>query len=156
VASRPVRPRLRLLLTAFPLIAGAAGGDLDLTSPAGLWQPLDGNTGEPLGLIRLYEVKGRFFGRIEPSSPSDDPNERCTRCTDERRNQPIIGLVILRNLRLEDGEYVGGDVLDPDTGRVYRCKFHLIDGGRRMVMRGYIGISLLGQSQIWRRVVPRS
>jgi uncharacterized protein (DUF2147 family) len=149
---RSPRPLLlSLLLTALPFGLSAAADDTDWASPSGLWQPLDSH-GKPMGLIRIYEDRGRFFGSIERSSPSDDPNEKCTHCTDERRNQPIIGLVLMRNLHLENGEYVGGDILDPDTGHIYGCKFHLVDGGRRLIMRGYLGISLLGRSQVWQRV----
>ena len=134
---------------ASPLCASAA---TDLTSPAGRWQPIDEKTGQPLGLIRIYQQGGLFFGRIEPSSPSDDTSRRCTRCTDERSNQPIIGLVLIRNMRQQGDEYVGGDILDPDSGRIYGCKFRLIDGGRKLVMRGYIGLSLFGRSQTWQRL----
>ena len=127
----------------------------DLSTPEGLWQPLDA-AGKPLGLIRIYQDHGLYFGRIEPSSPDDKDSGACVRCTDERRGQPIIGLVLIRNMRLEGGEYSGGDILDPDTGRIYGCKFRLTDGGRSMIMRGYFGISLLGRSQTWRRLdVPR-
>ena len=124
----------------------------DLSSPAGRWQPIDEKTGQPLGLIRIYEDRGLFFGRIEPSSPTDDTSRRCSKCTDERRNQPIIGLLLIRNMRLEGDEYAGGDILDPDSGRIYGCKFRLIDGGRKLIMRGYIGLSLFGRSQTWRRL----
>ncbi|MHB8816195.1 MAG: DUF2147 domain-containing protein [Steroidobacteraceae bacterium] len=79
----------------------------------------------------------------------------CTRCTGERHNQPIIGLVLMRHLRLEKGRYVGGDILDPDTGLIYGCTLRLTDGGRHLIMRGFIGFSLLGQSQTWRRVADR-
>lgn len=122
-----------------------------LASPVGLWEPLD-SSGKSLGLIRIFELNGLYYGRIEPSSPMDDRNARCTRCKDERYNQPIIGLVLMRHLRLENGEYVGGDILDPDTGRIYGCKLRLTDGGRHLIMRGFLGFSLLGQSQTWRRV----
>ena len=122
-----------------------------LTSPVGLWEPLD-SSGKPLGLIRIFEVNGLYYGRIEPSSPADDRSALCTRCKDERHDQPIIGLVLMRHLRPENGEYVGGDILDPDTGRIYGCTLRLTDGGRELIMRGFLGISLFGQSQTWRRV----
>jgi uncharacterized protein (DUF2147 family) len=140
---------LLLVLTAASPILSAAPADL--SSPAGLWAPTDGN-GRPMGLIRIFEQDGAFYGRIEPSSPADDFSARCTHCTDDRKDQPIIGLVIMRHLRLKGGEYVGGDILDPNTGGVYRCKFHLTDGGRKLHMRGYLGVSLLGQTQTWVRV----
>jgi uncharacterized protein (DUF2147 family) len=129
---------------------------VDLTSPAGWWQPIDRKTGKPLGLIRIYEQNGLFFGQVEPASPDDDRSRRCTRCTDERRDQPIIGLVLIRNMRLQGDQYRGGDILDPDTGRIYGCTFRLADGGRQLIMRGFFGVSLFGRSQIWRRTeAPR-
>jgi uncharacterized protein (DUF2147 family) len=143
-------PRLTAAVLA-GLWAVAAAGAEDPSSPAGWWQPIDAKTGEPQGLIRIYEEGGRFFGRIEPSSPSDDSSQKCTRCTDDRKDQPIIGLVLIRNMRLQGDEYVGGDILDPDTGRIYGCKFRLADGGKKLIIRGYRWISLLGQSQTWLR-----
>ena len=122
-----------------------------LASPVGLWEPLD-SSGKPLGLIRIFEANGLYYGRIEPSSPTDDRTALCTRCKDDRHDQPIIGLVLMRHLKPENGEYVGGDILDPDTGRIYGCTLRLTDGGRQLIMRGFLGISLFGQSQTWRRV----
>jgi uncharacterized protein (DUF2147 family) len=134
--------------------APAAALDARLASPVGLWQPLDG-AGKPLGLIRIFEAHGLYYGRIEPSSPDDDRNARCTHCTDDRHGQPIIGLVLLRHLRSQNGAYVGGDILDPDTGHIYGCTLRLTDGGRELIMRGFLGISLFGRSQTWRRVETR-
>jgi uncharacterized protein (DUF2147 family) len=122
----------------------------DLGTPDGLWQPLD-SSGKPLGLIRIYQDHGLYFGRIEPSSADDKDDGRCVRCSGERKDQPVLGLVIIRNMRLEGNEYVGGEVLDPTSGRIYGCMFHLIDGGNRMIMRGFFGIPLLGRSMIWAR-----
>jgi hypothetical protein len=147
--SRAIRWTLLLLLLAPALPALAAGTRLD--SPVGLWQPLS-SAGKPLGLIRIFEAGGLYYGRIEPSFPGDDRGERCTRCTGARHNQPIIGLLLMRHLRRQNGEYVGGDILDPDTGRVYDCTLRLIEGGRELIMRGFLGISLLGRSQTWQRL----
>lgn len=132
-----------------------AAEPVNLSSPVGLWTPLDWSTGKPMGLIRIYESGGQFYGRIEPvPGEHEDDNKRCTRCTDERRNQPYNGLVLMRHLKPAngEGEYEGGDILDPGTGSVYGCKLRLIDGGHRLVMRGFLGISLLGRSQTWQRV----
>lgn len=146
---------LVLALVAFSAsLLPAGAGDARLASPVGLWEPLDG-AGRPLGLIRIFESNGLYYGRIEPSSPDDDRNARCTRCTGDRHDQPIIGLLLLRHLRPENGEYVGGDILDPDTGRTYGCTLRLTDGGRELVMRGFLGISLFGRSQTWRRIEDR-
>ena len=140
---------LALISVSATLPLRAAGEPL--SSPAGLWQPLD-SSGKPEGLIRIFESNGMYYGRIEPSSPSDDRNARCTKCTGARHNQPIIGLLIIRHLKPQNGEYVDGDILDPNTGRVYGCTVRLTNGGRELTMRGFLGISLFGRSQTWRRV----
>jgi uncharacterized protein (DUF2147 family) len=124
---------------------------VNLSSPVGLWTPLDWSTGKPMGLIRIYEEQGQIFGSIVPMGPDDD-TKLCTRCTDDRKNHPYNGLVLMRHLRWQAGEYVGGDILDPGTGSIYGCKLRLIDGGHRLIMRGFLGISLLGRSQTWQRV----
>lgn len=142
---------LTLLLVSVSATLPLRAAGESLSSPTGLWQPLD-SSGKPEGLIRIFEANGLYYGRIEPSSPSDDRNARCTKCTGARHNQPIIGLLIIRHLKPQNGEYVGGDILDPNTGRVYGCTVKLTDGGRELIMRGFLGISLFGRSQTWRRV----
>jgi len=101
--------------------------------------------------VRIYVQDGKYFGKIEQSLKPGAESRVCSECTDERKNQPMIGLVIIRNVTLRDGEYGGGDILDPDNGSVYRCKFHLENDGTVLVVRGFIGFSLLGRSQTWHR-----
>lgn len=151
---RALGTALALVLVSMSATPPLRAAGEHLSSPAGLWQPLD-SAGRPEGLIRIFETNGLFYGRIEPSSPSDDRNARCTKCTGARHNQPIIGLVIMRHLKPRDGEYVDGDILDPNTGRVYGCTVRLTDGGHELIMRGFLGISLLGRSQTWRRMPDR-
>ncbi|MDE2050840.1 MAG: DUF2147 domain-containing protein [Gammaproteobacteria bacterium] len=145
---------LAVLVLALAPLPPAGAADARLASPVGLWQPLD-SSGRPLGLIRIFEAKGLYYGRIEPSSPTDDRNARCTHCTGHRHGRPIIGLLLMRHLRPENGEYVDGDILDPDTGRIYGCSLRLTDGGHQLIMRGFLGISLFGRSQTWQRVESR-
>jgi len=120
-------------------------------SPEGVWRTIDDNTHKARGLIRLYEQNGEVFGRVEASFDPKEANEVCERCSDDRKNKRVVGMVVMRNMKKRGTEYVGGDILDPDTGLVYRCKFTLADGGRKLVVRGFIGISLLGRSQTWIR-----
>jgi len=140
---------LCLLLSAG--MQAAALHAADLNSPIGRWRTFDDKTGQARGIVRIFEQDGRFFGRLEQSFTPGADTRVCSVCTDDRKNQPIIGLMIIRNVKLENGEYGGGDILDPDTGSVYRCKFHLEQGGARLVVRGFIGFSLLGRSQTWQR-----
>ena len=117
----------------------------------GVWTTTDDKTHKPRGTVRLYEENGAIFGKIETSLNPKDATEVCDLCDGERRNKPIIGLVFVRNMKKQGAEYGGGDILDPDTGKVYRCKMTLEDGGKRLVVRGFIGFSLLGRSQAWTR-----
>ena len=124
----------------------------DFSSPAGLWKTIDDKTGKPRGLVRIYEQNGLFFGKVEKGLAVErEQSPICKACKDDRKDKPMIGLVILRNMKLEDGEYRNGDILDPDNGSVYRCKFRLTDGGTKLQLRGFVGFSLLGRTQIWLR-----
>jgi len=123
----------------------------DANSPIGLWKTFDDKTGSARAIVRVYQENGKLFGRIERSFTPGAEARVCGICTDERKNQPIIGLLIIRNMKPADGEYSGGDILDPENGSVYRCKFHLDDTGTHLIVRGFIGISLLGRTQTWQR-----
>jgi uncharacterized protein (DUF2147 family) len=60
-------------------------------------------------------------------------------------------MVILTGMKKNGPEYNGGEILDPDTGWVYRCKMRLAENGSKLILRGYLGVSLLGRSQTWLR-----
>jgi len=136
------------LTSALPVTASRAAVS---PSPVGLWRTFDDKTGKPGGLLRIYELQGSYFARIERSTDPGDQTRLCTACVDERRNKPFVGLVIMRNMRLNDGEYEGGDILDPRSGSIYGCKFRLERGGSRLVVRGFIGFSIFCRSQTWTR-----
>jgi uncharacterized protein (DUF2147 family) len=123
----------------------------DAESPIGLWKTFDDSTGIARALVSIYEKDGRLFGRIEKVVQAKSDNEVCAACKDERKNQPIIGLVIIRNIEKQGDAYGGGDILDPESGSVYRCKMRLEQGGTRLTVRGYIGFSFIGRSQSWQR-----
>jgi uncharacterized protein (DUF2147 family) len=122
----------------------------DPNSPIGLWKTFDDKTGAPRAIVRIYAADGKLFGKIVSSFTPGAESRVCRVCTDERKGQPILGLLIIRNMKGDGGEYGGGDILDPESGSVYRCKMHVEDG-TRLIVRGYIGISLLGRNQTWQR-----
>ncbi len=145
--------RMLIVLVAGALLlptALAQTGD-KTSSPVGLWKSLDDKTGQPRGIVRVYESDGRFFARIERSLISGEEGRKCSACTDERKDQPLIGLVFMRNVTLNNGVYSGGDILDPNTGAVYRCNFKVEEGGTILSVRGYLGVSLFGRTQRWLR-----
>jgi uncharacterized protein (DUF2147 family) len=143
--------RSLLLLVTLVLINSAAhAADL---SPLGLWKTIDDATGEPRGLVRIREVNGQYEGRIEKifPKPGDVPNPKCEKCAGVRHDQPVIGMTILWDLTKQGEEYQGGQILDPENGKVYRARMKLIDNGQKLDVRGFIGFSLFGRSQIWLR-----
>jgi uncharacterized protein (DUF2147 family) len=126
-------------------------------SPAGLWKSIDDKTGKPRSLIRISEVNGSYSAVVEKGLRADDTGDAvCDKCTDERKGQKIIGMTIAKNLKAKEGdnpnrEYQGGEILDPENGKVYKCKMKLDETGNKLEVRGFIGFSLLGRSQIWTR-----
>ena len=125
----------------------------DEASPIGLWKNVDDVSGKPRALIRITESHGALLGKIEKvfPAPNEDPNPRCDKCEGANKNAPVIGLAVLSGLTKEGEEYVGGQILDPDNGKVYRSKVRLTDNGKKLDVRGYIGVPMLGRSQTWVR-----
>ncbi|MET0858724.1 MAG: DUF2147 domain-containing protein [Telluria sp.] len=125
----------------------------DDASPVGLWKNIDDASGKPKALIRITENKGSLEGRIEKLyRPADqDQNPKCDRCEGVNKDQPIIGMVFMSGLTKSGDEYTGGQILDPDNGKVYKSKLTLVDGGKKLNVRGYIGVPMLGRSQVWLR-----
>ena len=141
---------LAFAITAALAIAPAFADD---SSPVGLWKNIDDVSGKPKALIRITESNGVLQGKIEQlfRAPAEDQNPKCEKCEDARKNQPIIGMVFMNGLKKDGDEYAGGEILDPDNGKVYRSKMHLTDGGKKLNVRGYIGVPILGRSQVWVR-----
>jgi uncharacterized protein (DUF2147 family) len=144
---------MRPLLLALLFLLADLGLAAEPAQPAevGLWQTISDKTGKPQGYIRIQLVGDELRGVIEKGMPGDDPNEVCTKCPGERKNQRKIGMTIITGLHRQDDHWGGGEILDPDNGTVYRCKIRAVDGGRKLEVRGFIGISLLGRTQTWLR-----
>ena len=125
----------------------------DGASPAGLWRSVDDASGKPRALIRITESNRTLQGRIEKvfPGPTEDPHPKCGKCEGPNKNAPVVGLVILSGLTKDGEEYGGGLILDPDNGKVYRSKVSLADGGKKLTVRGYIGLPALGRTQTWIR-----
>jgi uncharacterized protein (DUF2147 family) len=136
------------IATVIFLISSSAGAQ----TAVGSWKTVNEH-GEPEGLVRIVEVAGELRGTVEkvysPPAPEADP--RCIECSGERKNQRVIGMQILSGMRWDGEQYSGGEILDPNNGRTYRCWLRVVDGGRKLEVRGYIGISLLGRTQVWLR-----
>jgi uncharacterized protein (DUF2147 family) len=122
-------------------------------SPVGLWKAIDDTTGKPSALIRITEERGELRGKIEQlfRAPGEDPNPKCTLCSDARKDQPIVGMTIVSGLKKDGDEYKDGEILDPNNGKIYKSKLSVHDGGKKVEVRGYVGVPMFGRSQVWLR-----
>jgi uncharacterized protein (DUF2147 family) len=124
------------------------------SSVQGLWKTVDDETGKPKSLLRISLVNGEYMGKIEKifRDPSMDQNPKCDKCEDARKDQPIIGLTILTGMKhIEGRDYAGGQILDPNNGKIYKSKMTLDEDGKKLSLRGYIGIPMMGRTQVWTR-----
>ena len=135
------------------LLASAVSAMAQADTPVGTWQTIDDHTGQPKALVQIADDgNGTLSGKvIKGLGPNDQPDRRCTACTDARKDQPILGMTIINDMKQDGDAWDHGQILDPENGKVYKCKMHLEDGGNKLVVRGYIGVALLGRSQTWVR-----
>ncbi|HZV93649.1 MAG TPA: DUF2147 domain-containing protein [Caldimonas sp.] len=145
----------RTLALALPLLFASTLALAQSMTPAGLWKTVDDKTKKEKSLVRIVETDGVFTGKVEKIIDPDAPKDAvCKDCTDERKDKPILGMTIIRGVKATDDKAVfeGGNILDPNNGKVYEVKLTVIDNGARLDVRGYIGVPLLGRTQTWSRV----
>lgn len=123
-------------------------------SPVGVWKTIDDETKKEKSLVRIKETNGVFTGTIEKFlDPATKVDEVCDKCTDDRKGKPVLGMTIIRNIKAnadDKGIWDGGDILDPNNGKVYRARLKPVDGGKKLEMRGYLGPFY--RTQVWLRV----
>jgi uncharacterized protein (DUF2147 family) len=142
---------------AFGFLAGAGQRlSAEEATPVGRWQTIDDVTSKPRFLVQISELNGEYSGQVEEifPRPGEDPAHLCNNCQGSLRDQPVVGMKILWGLKKQDGQrYAGGRVLDPDNGKTYKASLRVSDDSQELVLRGFIGVSMLGRSQTWRRAL---
>lgn len=135
-----------LFAATLPALAGSH-------TAVGLWKNIDDQTGKPKAEIRISESNGVLMGRIEKlyRAAGEDQNPVCDKCDGEDKGRPIIGLSIIDGMKKDGDGYSGGTILDPENGKVYKSRMKLLDSGAKLEVRGYIGVPMLGRSQVWIR-----
>jgi uncharacterized protein (DUF2147 family) len=139
-----------LALAGFAALAHAQA------TPAGLWKSIDDESGKAKSLIRITESNGVYSGKLEklldPATPRDAV---CEKCSDDRKDKPLLGMTLIKGVRQLDGDkdaWGDGEILDPNNGKTYKVRLTPTDRGKRLNVRGYIGLPLLGRTQTWIRV----
>jgi hypothetical protein len=161
--NRKFLPRIRGGLSAAAFAGFVAGLSLTAAGAApqrpaaptvvGMWEQVndDGKVGS---WFHIYERDGIYEGRIVRMFPrrGDKPNPICTKCPGDQKNQPTLGLTLIKGMQRKGLNYENGTVLDPRDGSVYQARMELSPDGQKLMMRGFLGIDLFGHSQIWRRL----
>lgn len=115
----------------------------------GQWETYDDNTNEKKAVIEIYKEQDVYFGKIIEKFTGPE-NATCDKCEGAKKDTPIVGLVIIENITKEDDSFEGGTILDPESGDTYKCYLKLVNNNKLKV-RGYLGVSLFGRTQYWKR-----
>jgi uncharacterized protein (DUF2147 family) len=139
-------------LFAIVLLCGGflAGEVMAAESPIGRWNTIDEKSGKVTSVVEVYDQGGKVFGKITGlTEPNDDKGKPriCTKCPGSDKDKPVVGLVIVKDLRLDGEHYKGGTILDPEDGKVYKAEMWLEQG--KLKVRGYLG--LFYRTQTWVR-----
>ena len=106
-------------------------------SPIGSWATIDDETGEAKSVVRIYEVDGMLYGRVDKLLLK--PGAICTACEGDDKDKPIEGMVIMWGMSQDDGVWSGGKIFDPEKAKTYRCKIWIEKEGAQLKVRGYLG-----------------
>ncbi len=151
----PLAVSLAVLALLYPVTANPQGrvSQPSGATPVGRWNTIDDSTGDARSVVFIWQERGVLFGRIEKVLDANPkgPEPRCVRCEGELKDRPLVGLRILWDLRQDGGQWSGGRILDPGSGKTYRCSAALEGGGTKLRVRGFLGVSLFGRTQYWLR-----
>ena len=138
----------KLIVTSVLTIFAVIG--MQAQSVIGKWKTIDDHTGEAKSIVEISEKNGKIYGKVLKIL-TDKKDAKCDKCPGADKGKPIEGLTIIKGLKKDGSSYSGGTIMDPGTGKEYKCAIKL-NGSDKLDVRGYIGIQALGRTQIWIRV----
>jgi len=144
---------LALATTPAGAVSASAADVSGEPTAAGFWQETD-DQGRPGAWFYFTETKGRYEGRIVKAfpQPGQPTFQTCSACPGDQKDAAMLGLTIVKGMRRNGLKYEGGTILDPRNGDVYQAQMELSPDGQQLSVRGYLGIPLLGQTQVWTRL----
>jgi uncharacterized protein (DUF2147 family) len=119
-------------------------------SPIGIWKTIDDDDQKAKSHIEIFEKEGKLFGKVVKLLERED-NVLCEKCKGDKKDQPIVGMEVIWDMKPDGDEWKGGKVMDPKNGKEYKCKIK-INVPDVLEVRGYKGFSLLGRTQKWYRL----
>ena len=142
---------MKTLLATTALLAFASLAHAQAT-PVGLWKTIDDETKQEKSLVRVTDNGGVISGKIEKLLDPSKQDSKCDKCTDARKDKPVVGMTIIEGAKKDANEnhWEGGQILDPNNGKLYRLRLAPKDGGKQLEVRGYIGPFF--RNQTWLRV----
>lgn len=134
---------LVLLVLSLPLCLSAQN------SVFGVWKAIDDTDGEATSYIEIYDQNGKLHGKIIKLLREEE-DIVCGRCKGEKKDKPVLGMEIIWDMEQKGAVWKGGNILDPEAGKDYKCRITLEND--ILQVRGYIGMPALGRTQQWQRV----
>jgi uncharacterized protein (DUF2147 family) len=124
---------------------------INAQSIVGKWKTIDDETGKEKSIVEIYQVEGKIYAKVDKLLTKGDENKICENCEGANKNKPIKGMVIINGLTKDGDEWNGAKILDPKTGKEYKC-YIALENPDKLKVRGYIGFALLGRTQYWHKV----
>jgi len=142
----------QVLFTFILLMALSITGHAQVEKIAGKWKTIDDKDGSAKSIVSIFKAtNGKYYGKIDKMFKDQD--KLCVECEGTNKNQPILGMMIIYNLVEKDNKLTGGTILDPKSGKIYKCNLSLEKGNEKLNVRGSLDKSgLFGRSQTWIRV----
>ena len=144
----------RLILASVFLVMALGRFSAAEPTAVGVWEQVDERSGKAESWFRIIESNGVYEGTIIKIffKPGESEDFRCEKCEGAERGAPVLGMKLIKGMHKHGNSYEDGTITDPRDGSVYHALMRLSADGRKLEVRGYLGISLFGRSQVWNRL----
>jgi len=122
-----------------------------VSNMVGNWKTIDDKTGEAKSVVHIYKAtNGKYYGKIEQLFKN--PNKKCDNCKDENKGKPVLGMVIITEMKEKGDKLDGGFILDPESGDKYHVTISFEKDGKLKLRGSLDKFGMLGRNQFWVKV----